>query len=166
MKFGGNVFITKLLSHLSHKVCRLLSSPVLLRKPTISSLLLWSKNFVAMATGRHISPLYYQLFMYTEPVWIFLFYSGGYLTVKNILIGLIQAAAVADTLKVRRMLGIYQFKRGLSKRDDIQKILLFLKNRTVPTSIREGDIFISKGHLRLWVTIWNSLFLSFIFNGH
>ena len=34
VKFGGKVFLTKLLSHLSHKVCRLLSSPVLLRKPT------------------------------------------------------------------------------------------------------------------------------------
>ena len=35
MQFGGKVFQTKLLSRLSHKVCRLLSSPVLLRKLTI-----------------------------------------------------------------------------------------------------------------------------------
>ena len=34
MKFGEKVFQTKLLSRLSHKVCRLLSSPVLLRKFT------------------------------------------------------------------------------------------------------------------------------------
>ena len=34
MKFGGKVSLTKLLSRLSHKVCCLLSSPVLLRKPT------------------------------------------------------------------------------------------------------------------------------------
>ena len=34
MQFGGKVFQTKLLSRLSHKVCRLLSSPVLLRKLT------------------------------------------------------------------------------------------------------------------------------------
>ena len=32
MKFGGIGFLTKLLSRLSHKVCSLLSSPVLLRK--------------------------------------------------------------------------------------------------------------------------------------
>ena len=32
VKFGGKVFQTKLLSTLSHKACRLLSSPVLLRK--------------------------------------------------------------------------------------------------------------------------------------
>ena len=32
MKFGEKLFETKLLSRLSHKVCRLLSSPVLLRK--------------------------------------------------------------------------------------------------------------------------------------
>ena len=37
MKFGGKVFLTKLLSRLSHKVCRLLSSPVLLRKLTNSA---------------------------------------------------------------------------------------------------------------------------------
>ena len=35
MKFGGRFFQTKLLSRLSHKVCRRLSSPVLLRKFTI-----------------------------------------------------------------------------------------------------------------------------------
>ena len=35
MKFGEKLFQTKLLSRLSHKVCRLLSSPVLLRKFTI-----------------------------------------------------------------------------------------------------------------------------------
>ena len=34
MKFGGNFFQTKLLSHLSDRVCRLLSSPVLLPKFT------------------------------------------------------------------------------------------------------------------------------------
>ena len=34
MKFGGKVFQTELLSRLSHKECRLLSSPVLLRKFT------------------------------------------------------------------------------------------------------------------------------------
>ena len=34
MKFGEKLFQTKLLSRLSHKVCRLLSSPVLLRKCT------------------------------------------------------------------------------------------------------------------------------------
>ena len=34
MKIGGKVSLTKLLSRLSHKVCRLLYSPVLLRKPT------------------------------------------------------------------------------------------------------------------------------------
>ena len=34
MKIGGKVSLTKLLSRLSHKVCCLLSSPVLLRKPT------------------------------------------------------------------------------------------------------------------------------------
>ena len=34
MKFGGRFFQTKLLSRLSHKVCRRLSSPVLLRKFT------------------------------------------------------------------------------------------------------------------------------------
>jgi len=34
VKFGEKIFQTKLLSHLSHKVCRLLSSPVLLRKFT------------------------------------------------------------------------------------------------------------------------------------
>ena len=33
MKIGGKVSLTKL-SRLSHRVCRLLSSPVLLRKPT------------------------------------------------------------------------------------------------------------------------------------
>ena len=33
MKIGGKVSLTKL-SRLSHKVCRLFSSPVLLRKPT------------------------------------------------------------------------------------------------------------------------------------
>ena len=33
-RFGGKVFQTKLLSRLSHKVCCLLSSPVLLRKFT------------------------------------------------------------------------------------------------------------------------------------
>ena len=33
--FGEKLFQTKLLSRLSHKVCRLLSSPVLLRKFTI-----------------------------------------------------------------------------------------------------------------------------------
>ena len=32
VKFGVKLFQTKLLSRLSHKVCRLLSSPVLLRK--------------------------------------------------------------------------------------------------------------------------------------
>ena len=35
MKFGGRFFQTKLLSRLSHKVCRRLSSPVLLRKFTV-----------------------------------------------------------------------------------------------------------------------------------
>ena len=35
--FGERLFQTKLLSRLSHKVCRLLSSPVLLRKFTIYS---------------------------------------------------------------------------------------------------------------------------------
>ena len=35
MKFGEKLFQIKLLSRLSHKVCRLLSSPVLLRKFTI-----------------------------------------------------------------------------------------------------------------------------------
>ena len=35
MKFGEKLFQIKLLSHLSHKVCCLLSSPVLLRKFTI-----------------------------------------------------------------------------------------------------------------------------------
>ena len=35
MKFGGRFFQTKFLSRLSHKVCRRLSSPVLLRKFTI-----------------------------------------------------------------------------------------------------------------------------------
>ena len=35
MKYGGKVVQTKLLSRLSHKVCRLLSSPVLLLKFTI-----------------------------------------------------------------------------------------------------------------------------------
>ena len=34
VKFGEKLFQTKLLSRLSHKVCRLLSSPVLLRKFT------------------------------------------------------------------------------------------------------------------------------------
>ena len=34
MKFGEKLFQTKLLSRLSHKVCRLLSSPVLMRKST------------------------------------------------------------------------------------------------------------------------------------
>ena len=34
MKFGKKLFQAKLLSRLSHKVCRLLSSPVLLRKFT------------------------------------------------------------------------------------------------------------------------------------
>ena len=34
VKFGEKLFQTKLLSHLSNKVCRLLSSPVLLRKFT------------------------------------------------------------------------------------------------------------------------------------
>ena len=34
MKFGENFFQTKLLSHLSDRVCRLLSSPVLLPKFT------------------------------------------------------------------------------------------------------------------------------------
>ena len=34
MKFGEKLFQTKLLSRLSHKVCRLLPSPVLLRKFT------------------------------------------------------------------------------------------------------------------------------------
>ena len=38
VKFGVKLFQTKLLSRLSHKVCRLLSSPVLLRKFTIFSL--------------------------------------------------------------------------------------------------------------------------------
>ena len=36
VKFARNVFQTKLLSHLSHKVCRLLSSPVLSHKLTIT----------------------------------------------------------------------------------------------------------------------------------
>ena len=36
MNFGEKLFQTKLLSRLSHKVCRLLPSPVLLRKFTIS----------------------------------------------------------------------------------------------------------------------------------
>ena len=35
-KFGKKLFQAKLLSRLSHKVCRLLSPPVLLRKFTIS----------------------------------------------------------------------------------------------------------------------------------
>ena len=35
MKFGEKLFQTKLLSRLSHKVCRLRSSPVLLRKFSI-----------------------------------------------------------------------------------------------------------------------------------
>ena len=35
--FGEKLFQTKLLSRLSHKVCRLLSSPVLLRKFTIQA---------------------------------------------------------------------------------------------------------------------------------
>ena len=35
--FGEKLFQTKLLSRLSHKVCRLLSSPVLLRKFTNAS---------------------------------------------------------------------------------------------------------------------------------
>ena len=35
LMFSGLFFQTKLLSRLSHKVCRLLSSPVLLRKFTI-----------------------------------------------------------------------------------------------------------------------------------
>ena len=35
MNFGEKLFQAKLLSRLSHKVCRLLSSPVLLRKFTI-----------------------------------------------------------------------------------------------------------------------------------
>ena len=34
MKFGEKVYGTKLLSRLSHKVCRLLSFPVLLHKVT------------------------------------------------------------------------------------------------------------------------------------
>ena len=34
VKFGEKIFQTRLLSHLSHKVCRLLSSPVLLHKFT------------------------------------------------------------------------------------------------------------------------------------
>ena len=34
VKFGEKILQTKLLSRLSHKVCRLLSSPVLLRKFT------------------------------------------------------------------------------------------------------------------------------------
>ena len=34
VKFGGRFFQAKLLSRLSHKVCRRLSSPVLLRKFT------------------------------------------------------------------------------------------------------------------------------------
>ena len=38
MKIGGKVSLTKSLSRLSHKVCRLLSSPLLLRKP---STVLW-----------------------------------------------------------------------------------------------------------------------------
>ena len=37
--FGEKLFQTKLLSRLSHKVCRLLSSPVLLRKFTIQQIL-------------------------------------------------------------------------------------------------------------------------------
>ena len=37
VKFGEKLFQTKLLSHLSNKVCRLLSSPVLLRKFTNTS---------------------------------------------------------------------------------------------------------------------------------
>ena len=37
MNFGEKLFQTKLLSRLSHKVCRLLPSPVLLRKFTIEN---------------------------------------------------------------------------------------------------------------------------------
>ena len=35
-KFGGKFFQTKLLPRLSHKFCRLLSSPVVLRRFTIN----------------------------------------------------------------------------------------------------------------------------------
>ena len=38
MKFGRGFFQTKLLTRLSLKVCRLLSSPVLLRKSTINAI--------------------------------------------------------------------------------------------------------------------------------
>lgn len=50
MKFGGKVSLTKLLSRLSHDVCRLLSSPVLLR---ISSLFLRDGQLVL---SRHPGP--------------------------------------------------------------------------------------------------------------
>ena len=42
--FGGKLFQTKSLSRLSHKVCRLLSSPVLLRKFTIEGVKQSTRN--------------------------------------------------------------------------------------------------------------------------
>ena len=44
MKFGEKLFQAKLLSRLSHKVYRLLSSPVLLRKFTILSFIETHRN--------------------------------------------------------------------------------------------------------------------------
>ena len=53
--FGENLFQTKLLSRLSHKVCRLLSSPVLLRKFTNINRRLrddWDQTWFAATTRR------------------------------------------------------------------------------------------------------------------
>ena len=55
MKFGERLFQTKLVSRLSHKVCRLLSSPVLLRKFTI----------VLIGTHKNATHVYRRILVYT-----------------------------------------------------------------------------------------------------
>ena len=55
MKFGEKLFQTKLLSRLSHKVCRLLPSPVLLRKFTIVSRREITPSTVYLATIHSIN---------------------------------------------------------------------------------------------------------------
>ena len=59
MKFGGGFFQTKLLSRLSHRVCRRLSSPVLLRKFTSRSVGTgrrepWQRGWVTPCSTRSI----------------------------------------------------------------------------------------------------------------
>ena len=60
MKFGKKLFQAKLLSRLSHKVCRLLSSPVLLHKFTTDGM--WDHDQLdKLSTAFNITRLFLSL---------------------------------------------------------------------------------------------------------